>query len=82
MQDERDDLSHYAMIPWISFSSFAHARKPGKEDSVSKIVCGKYIQQNDRIKMPVSVEVQHSLIAGPMLENSLRNSLKLHEIAK
>ena len=52
------------MIPWISFSSFAHARKPGKEDSVPKIVCGKYIQQNDRIKMPVSVEAHHSLMDG------------------
>jgi len=62
--DERDDLIHYSMIPWISFTSFAHARKPGKEDSVPKIVFGKYAEQNDLIKMPVSVEVHHSVMDG------------------
>ena len=52
------------MITWISFTSFAHARKPRKEDSVPKIVFGKYTEQNDLIKMPVSVEVHHSLMDG------------------
>ena len=52
------------MIPWISFTSFAHARKPGKEDSVPKIVFGKYTQKNDLTKTPVSVEVHHSLMDG------------------
>ena len=62
--DERDDLIHYSMIPWISFTSFAHACISGKEDSVPKIVFGKYTEQNELIKMPVSVEVHHSLMDG------------------
>ncbi len=62
--DERDDLIHYSMIPWISFTSFSHARQPQKGDSVPKIVFGKYARQNDLIKMPVSVEVHHSLMDG------------------
>jgi len=62
--DERDDLIHYSMIPWISFTSFTHARKPAKEDSVPKIVFGKYTKKNDSVKMPVSVEVHHSLMDG------------------
>ena len=52
------------MIPWISFTSFTHARKPAKEDSVPKIVFGKYTKKNDSVKMPVSVEVHHSLMDG------------------
>jgi len=62
--DDRDDLIHYSMIPWISFTSFTHARKSAKEDSVPKIVFGKYAEQNDLIKMPVSVEVHHSVMDG------------------
>ncbi|MFQ5753050.1 MAG: CatA-like O-acetyltransferase, partial [bacterium] len=32
-QDERDDLIHYSMIPWISFTSFSHARRFHCSDS-------------------------------------------------
>ena len=62
--DERDDLIYYSMIPWISFTSFSHARQPGESDSIPKIVFGKYAEQNGRIKMPVSIEVHHSLMDG------------------
>lgn len=63
-QDERDDLIHYSMIPWISFTSFSHARKFQYGDSVPKIVFGKYYEQNALTKMPVSVEVHHALMDG------------------
>ncbi|NIR48812.1 chloramphenicol acetyltransferase [candidate division KSB1 bacterium] len=63
-QDERDDLIHYSIIPWISFTSFSHARKFRKSDSVPKIVFGKYHRQDADTKMPVSVEVHHALMDG------------------
>jgi chloramphenicol O-acetyltransferase type A len=39
---ERDDLIHYSVIPWVSFSSFAHARSRAAGDSVPKIVFGRH----------------------------------------
>ena len=57
---ERDDLIHGSVLPWISFTSFSHARKKEPGDSVPKIVFGKVFQD----RMPVSVEVHHALMDG------------------
>ena len=61
---EDDALIHFTTLPWISFSSFSHARKWGLEDSVPKISFGKFMQENERTLMPFSVEVHHSLMDG------------------
>ncbi|MDX1909493.1 MAG: chloramphenicol acetyltransferase [Bacteroidia bacterium] len=61
----QQDIIHYSVIPWIHFSSFQHARRLGKDDSIPKIVFGQY--QRDpagRYMMPVSVEVHHALADG------------------
>ena len=63
-RDDRDDLIHYSVIPWISFTSFAHARRQADLDSTPKIVFGKYFPEGVRLKMPVSVEVHHALVDG------------------
>ncbi len=63
-RDDRDDLIHYSVIPWISFAGLKHARKWNHEDSTPKIVFGKFRPQGERIVMPVSVEVHHGLMDG------------------
>lgn len=63
-RDDRDDLIHCSVLPWISFTSFSHARKRNEKDSVPKIVFGKVFQDGDRFRMPISVEVHHSLMDG------------------
>jgi len=63
-QDARTDLIHYSTLPWIAFTSFSHARKWGREDSVPKIVFGKYTQRDGQTLLPISVEVHHALMDG------------------
>ncbi len=58
------NVIHHSSIPWVSFSSFKHARKYGNNDSVPKITFGKYFEENGRYKMPLSVEVHHALMDG------------------
>lgn len=58
------NMIYYSSIPWISFTSFQHPRKNEENDSVPRIVFGKYFEQNGKILMPVSVEVHHSLVDG------------------
>jgi chloramphenicol O-acetyltransferase type A len=58
------NMIHYSVIPWISFSGISHSRKFGNDDSIPKIVLGKYHEVNDKIMMPISVEVHHSLMDG------------------
>jgi chloramphenicol O-acetyltransferase type A len=63
-RDDRDDLIHCSVLPWISFTSFAHARRWDRQDSVPKIVFGKVSQDGERFRMPISVEVHHALMDG------------------
>jgi chloramphenicol O-acetyltransferase type A len=63
-QDERDDLIHYSVLPWIRFTSVSHARKYGGNDSVPKIVFGRRFERDGDVWMPVSVEAHHALVDG------------------
>jgi chloramphenicol O-acetyltransferase type A len=60
----RDDVIYHTTLPWISFTSFAHARTSGRGDSVPRLVFGKFFKENDRTLMPISVEVHHALMDG------------------
>jgi chloramphenicol O-acetyltransferase type A len=61
---ERDDLIHFTVLPWVSFTSFSHARNWKREDSVPKIAFGKFTRENDSLLLPISVEVHHALMDG------------------
>ena len=64
-QPERDDIIYYSVLPWFSFSSFAHARRCPATESNPRIVFGK---RSSRLggawSMPISVEVHHALVDG------------------
>ena len=60
----RDDVIYHTTLPWISFTSFAHARTKGRGDSIPRIVFGKFTKENERLMMPISVEVHHALMDG------------------
>jgi chloramphenicol O-acetyltransferase type A len=59
-----DARIHFTTLPWISFTSFSHARNWRGEDSVPKIAFGKFTSENERILLPISVEVHHALMDG------------------
>ncbi len=63
-RDEADDLIHFSVLPWLSFTGFQHARRLGRDDSVPKIVLGKFEARDGRTCMPVSIEVHHALVDG------------------
>lgn len=63
-RDDHDALIHFTTLPWISFTSFSHARNWGRDDSVPKIAFGKFHRLADKIFMPTSVEVHHALMDG------------------
>ncbi len=59
-----DDAIHFTSLPWVSFTSFSHARNWNTEDSIPKIAFGKYIKEPARVLLPISVEVHHALVDG------------------
>lgn len=60
----RDDLIYFTVLPWMSFTSFAHARTSGRGESVPRIAFGKFTVENERTLLPISVEVHHALMDG------------------
>lgn len=60
----RDDLIYFTVLPWVAFTSFAHARTPGRGESVPRIAFGKFTVENERTWLPISVEVHHALMDG------------------
>jgi chloramphenicol O-acetyltransferase type A len=59
-----DNTIYFTTLPWLSFTSFAHARNWGREDSVPRIAFGKFVKENERTLLPFSVEVHHALMDG------------------
>jgi len=55
---------YHTTLPWMSFTSFAHARNKGRGESIPRIVFGKFEEDNSRLMLPLSVEVHHALMDG------------------
>lgn len=60
----RDDVIYCTTLPWLSFTSFAHARGRGRGESIPRFVYGKFREESGRTLMPFSVEVHHALVDG------------------
>lgn len=55
---------HITILPWLDFTSITHARDTNFRDSIPKIAFGKLTKSNDKISMPLSIEVHHGLMDG------------------
>ena len=60
----RDSLIFITSIPWLSFTSLTHPIHMNPVDSVPRIAWGKYFEEGDKIKIPVSVQAHHALMDG------------------
>ena len=61
---ERRDMIYYSVIPWVSFTSFKHASRLDKTQTVPRIVFGKVFEDGERKRMPLSVEANHAIMDG------------------
>lgn len=64
VETDRTDLIYYSVIPWVSFTSFKHASRLDRRQTVPRIVFGKIFDSADRKLMPVSVEANHAIMDG------------------
>jgi len=55
---------HCSVIPWLSFTSFKHAKNFGNKDSIPKLTFGKVFNEGNLKKMPLSVAVNHAIMDG------------------
>ena len=64
LRGSKNDLLHTTMIPWISFSSFEHAKMLKQGDSIPKIAMGKIYKVDKKSLMPLSVSAHHAMMDG------------------
>jgi chloramphenicol O-acetyltransferase type A len=60
----QDELIYFSCIPWVSFTSISNEMIMNKEDSIPRISFGKYFNENDKILLPYSIQVNHMLLDG------------------
>jgi chloramphenicol O-acetyltransferase type A len=59
-----DDLLFMTAIPWVSFTSFMHPLHLHPADSVPRFAWGKFFEEGEFLKMPLSVQGHHALMDG------------------
>ena len=66
VEDEpgQDNLFYMTAIPWVSFTSFMHPLDLSPADSVPRFAWGKFFQDGEFLKMPLSVQGHHALMDG------------------
>ncbi len=55
---------HCSAIPWVSFSSHKEPFSGDKDASVPQLAFGKIKEENNKMLMPVAVNVNHALVDG------------------
>lgn len=64
VESDRVDLIYFSVIPWVSFTSFKHATRLDRTQTVPRIVFGKIFDDGPTKKMPLSVEANHTIMDG------------------
>jgi chloramphenicol O-acetyltransferase type A len=63
-EPDRDDRVFITSIPWVSFTSMIHPIHMNPVDSIPRITWGKYWEDHGRTLLPLSVQVNHTLMDG------------------
>jgi len=55
---------HCSALPWVSFSSHKEPFSGDKDASVPQLAFGKIKEENNKMLMPIAVNVNHALVDG------------------
>ena len=57
-----DDVIHFSIVPWFSFTAIGHPRQRGLHDSIPKIAIGRCRSQGSTWQLPVAISAHHGLV--------------------
>ena len=63
-QGESNALIYFSCLPWVELTALTNERGHDPDDSVPRIAWGRYTAQDGRLKLGLSLEVNHRLIDG------------------
>ena len=58
-----DDCVYCSALPWVNFTGHKEP-KNATSDSITRLAFGKFEKKGNKLKMPISVTVNHALIDG------------------
>ena len=61
---EPDDLIYISCLPWFDFTHLTNERNFDKYDNIPRIAWSKYSEENGRLMLHVSFDVNHLFIDG------------------
>lgn len=70
-----DDCVYCSALPWVNFTGHKEP-KNSESDSITRLAFGKFIKNEGRLLMPVSITVNHALIDGYHIGLFLENYQK------
>lgn len=59
-----DELIYFSCTPWFDFTALTNERNFDKNDTIPRIAWGKYYNENDRLMLHLSIDVNHRTIDG------------------
>ena len=62
--EEASDLLFISCLPWVEITGLTNPRDFDQDDSVPRVVWGKYVKKDERVILHIAVEVNHRLIDG------------------
>ena len=64
MAAEAGPLIYFSCLPWGELTALTNERDFDRDDTVPRIAWGRYVEQNGRLKLGLSLEVNHRFIDG------------------
>ena len=62
--EETSDLLFISCLPWVEITGLTNPRDFDQDDSVPRVVWGKYVKKDERVILHIAVEVNHRLVDG------------------
>lgn len=63
-EDARDDLIYFSSLPWFSYVDLSQELSFDKNDSIPRLMWGKFEEKDGRKILPYTVQVNHRLVDG------------------
>lgn len=64
LSQEGEGLIYFSCLPWVDLTALTNERDGNPDDAIPRIAWGKYVEENGRKVLGLSLEVNHRFIDG------------------
>ena len=58
------DMIFFSCLPWLDLTALTNEHDAGTDDAIPRIAWGKYVEENGRLMLGLSIDVNHRFIDG------------------